>query len=59
MAISTWVNLWYPERGQSSRTAKKICQSCPVRGRCVMHASMISERFGIWGGLQVNERRQR
>ena len=50
-------NLWYPERGQSSEPAKRICARCPVREKCPAWA-LEHETFGVWGGLTPNERKR-
>jgi WhiB family redox-sensing transcriptional regulator len=46
-----------PEKGGSSREAKKICASCDVVDHCLKYALDNDEDFGIWGGLSVRERR--
>ena len=48
---------FFPEKGGSTREAKKVCQSCDVRAECLEYALAHDERFGIWGGLS-NERRR-
>ena len=49
---------FFPEKGGSTRDAKKICTSCEVRSRCLEYALENDERFGIWGGLSERERRK-
>ena len=49
---------FFPEKGGSTREAKKICQRCPVRNECLEYALANDERFGIWGGLSERERRR-
>ena len=49
---------FFPEKGGSTRDAKKICASCEVRSRCLEYALENDERFGIWGGLSERERRK-
>lgn len=48
---------WFPEKGGSTREAKKVCRSCLVRPDCLTYALENDERFGIWGGLSELERR--
>jgi WhiB family redox-sensing transcriptional regulator len=48
--------LFFPEKGGSTREAKKICESCEVRPECLDAALANAERFGIWGGLSERER---
>lgn len=49
---------FFPEKGGSTREAKKVCQSCEVRAECLDYALANDERFGIWGGLSERERRR-
>jgi WhiB family redox-sensing transcriptional regulator len=49
---------FFPEKGGSTREAKKICGSCEVRSQCLEYALENDERFGIWGGLSERERRK-
>lgn len=49
---------FFPEKGGSTREAKKVCLSCNVRGDCLEYALAHDERFGIWGGMSERERRR-
>jgi WhiB family redox-sensing transcriptional regulator len=49
---------FFPEKGGSTREAKKICTGCEVRTECLEYALEHDERFGIWGGLSERERRR-
>jgi len=49
---------FFPEKGGSTREAKKVCLGCDVRGECLEYALQNDERFGIWGGLSERERRK-
>ncbi len=49
---------FFPEKGGSTREAKKVCRSCDVRTECLEYALEHDERFGIWGGLSERERRR-
>ncbi len=49
---------FFPEKGGSTREAKKICGGCEVRPECLEYALAHDERFGIWGGLSERERRR-
>ena len=49
---------FFPEKGGSTREAKKICVGCEVRAECLEYALQNDERFGIWGGLSERERRR-
>lgn len=49
---------FFPEKGGSTREAKRVCASCDVRSECLEYALANDERFGIWGGLSERERRK-
>ena len=49
---------FFPEKGGSTREAKRICSRCEVRAECLEYALAHDERFGIWGGLSERERRR-
>jgi WhiB family redox-sensing transcriptional regulator len=49
---------FFPEKGGSTREAKKVCLTCDVRQECLEYALEHDERFGIWGGLSERERRK-
>lgn len=38
--------------------AKAICRECVVREECLDYALAINERYGIWGGMTPEERRE-
>jgi WhiB family transcriptional regulator, redox-sensing transcriptional regulator len=50
--------LFFPEKGGSTRDAKNICAQCEVRDECLGDALENDERFGIWGGMSERERRR-
>jgi len=49
---------FFPEKGGSTREAKRICLGCEVKDSCLEYALANDERFGIWGGLSERERRR-
>ena len=49
---------FFPEKGGSTREAKRICLGCEVKDSCLDYALANDERFGIWGGLSERERRR-
>ncbi len=49
---------FFPEKGGSTREAKRICLGCDVKDACLEYALANDERFGIWGGLSERERRR-
>lgn len=51
-------DIFFPERGSSTKEAKSICATCPVADQCLDYALMNGEKFGIWGGKSERERRK-
>ena len=51
-------DLFFPERGASTREAKEVCRGCEVQHDCLEFALQNGEKFGIWGGLSERERRR-
>lgn len=49
-------DMFFPEKGEQSSTAKRICMRCDVREECLKYAMANDERFGVWGGLSARER---
>ncbi len=49
---------FFPEKGGSTREAKRVCVGCDVKAECLEYALANDERFGIWGGLSERERRK-
>ncbi len=49
--------LFYPEKGGSTREATQVCAACPVRAECLAYALAHGERFGVWGGRSERARR--
>ena len=51
-------DLFFPERGASTREAKEVCRGCVVREQCLEFALLTNQESGIWGGLSEDERRK-
>ncbi|HSX47902.1 MAG TPA: WhiB family transcriptional regulator [Candidatus Nanoarchaeia archaeon] len=51
-------DLFFPERGASTKEAKGVCRGCVVREDCLEYALANGEKFGIWGGMSERERRR-
>ena len=49
---------FFPEKGGSTREAKRVCAGCEVAVECLDYALANDERFGIWGGFSERERRR-
>jgi WhiB family redox-sensing transcriptional regulator len=58
LCATTDPEAFFPEKGGSTREAKRICMRCPVRIPCLEDALATDERFGIRGGLSERERRK-
>lgn len=48
--------LFFPERGESAGDAKRVCKLCPVRAECLSFAVTEGIRWGVWGGMDEDER---
>ena len=69
-ALCTQVDpeLFFPDKGGSTRAAKKICGRCPVRAACLEYALDYESgamgtatsygAVGVYGGLSAIERRR-
>jgi WhiB family redox-sensing transcriptional regulator len=49
--------MFFPEKGGSTKEAKIVCGHCDVAALCLKYALSKNERFGVWGGLSERERR--
>ena len=49
-------DLFFPEEGESTAPAKRICAQCPVRTQCLEYALAKREPYGVFGGLSEGER---
>ncbi len=50
--------IFFPERGGSSKAARAVCRDCSVKTECLRYALANREQFGIWGGTSERERRR-
>jgi WhiB family redox-sensing transcriptional regulator len=50
--------IFFPERGGSSKAARAVCCDCQVKLECLEYALNNKEQFGIWGGTSERERRR-
>ena len=48
--------LFFPPGDGPAIEARHVCAMCPVRGQWLAYAVTADEPFGIWGGLNPNER---
>ena len=50
-------DIFFPPGDSLASEARAICARCPVRPSCLAYAVTAGEPFGIWGGLDPEERR--
>lgn len=50
--------IFFPEKGGSTREAKRVCRGCSVTAECLAFALRRNERYGIFGGKSERERRR-
>jgi WhiB family redox-sensing transcriptional regulator len=47
-------------RGKDKRSVEQkaiaICNTCPVKQKCLDHALKVPEMFGVWGGMTEDQR---
>jgi WhiB family redox-sensing transcriptional regulator len=58
LCAQTDPEVFFPEKGGETRTAKAVCAGCLVAAECLDYALTTNERFGVWGGLSERERRK-
>ncbi len=51
-------DLFFPERGASTREAKEVCRGCVVREDCLEYALHCRIDHGVWGGCSERQRRR-
>ena len=51
-------DMFFPNRGESTKAAKAVCESCYVIAECLEDAIVGREIAGIRGGKSMRERRQ-
>jgi hypothetical protein len=47
-------DLFFPLPGQPADPAKAICAGCRVRTACLVRAHANGERYGVWGGVDLD-----
>lgn len=48
---------FFPNKGESTAEAKKLCRRCDVKAECLNYAITTNQEYGVWGGLSERERR--
>lgn len=49
--------IFYPDKGGTTRYAKSVCAHCEVTLQCLRQAVENNELWGVWGGKSERERR--
>ena len=57
LCAQTDPDLFFSDSASQTAQAKATCRRCPVRDDCLTHALETREDFGVWGGLDRDERR--
>ena len=47
-----------PAALEQAAQAKSVCSACPVVQQCLVFAVTTNQEYGIWGGLDEEERRE-
>lgn len=42
---------------EQAERAKQVCATCPVKAICLQYALTTGQHYGVWGGLDEDERR--
>jgi len=58
LCAQTDPELFFPESGQGTKAAEKICARCPVQAECFDFAMETGEGYGIWGGACTRTRKE-
>lgn len=58
LCAQTDPDAFFPDKGGSTRDARRVCMACPVKQECLQDALDTDERFGVRGGLSGRERRK-
>jgi WhiB family redox-sensing transcriptional regulator len=57
LCAQTDPDAFFPEKGGSTREAKRTCMACEVRTECLEYALEHDIRHGVWGAKSERERR--
>lgn len=57
LCAQTDPELFFPDKGQPTAAAKRVCQACDVRAQCLNYA-LDHDDMGVWGGLSRKERQR-
>lgn len=58
LCAQTDPDMFFPQKGGSTKPAKKICRNCDVVAECLAFALRTGQTEGIWGGKSTRELRK-
>lgn len=58
LCAETDPEIFFPEKGGSTKRARDVCAECPVRAACLEYAIANREPDGVWGGLTPRKRQE-
>ncbi|MGC8481321.1 MAG: WhiB family transcriptional regulator [Acidimicrobiales bacterium] len=50
--------VFFPSDGVGVERARRVCEGCPVKLRCLEYALEYRIEHGVWGGASERERRR-
>ena len=56
LCAETDPEVFFPDKGESTRPAKRVCFACEVRAECLGYALDDPSLLGVWGGTSYKER---
>lgn len=51
------VGWFFPRDAERVNAQRAVCARCPVREECLDYALATNEKYGVWGGMSVKERK--
>jgi WhiB family redox-sensing transcriptional regulator len=58
LCAQTDPEIFFPDKGGSTREARRVCSECSIRVRCLEVALADRTLVGVWGGTSERERRK-
>ncbi len=56
LCAQTDPELFFPDKGGSTKTSKGLCRKCPVIDPCLDFAMADENTLGVWGGTSTRDR---
>lgn len=58
LCVQTGGDLFFPDKGETTLPAKKICAACGVKKECKEYVARTNDQYGIWAAEASNTRRR-